>query len=80
MTKRVNKLFLIVAIFFLVLSIATPIIDYFITKAKIMEKGQFTTSVELNNANRDMLENMQGDYTRLDNFYSYFEYITFLIF
>lgn len=72
MTKRVNRLFLIVAVFFLVLSILIPIVDYYMTKAELMNKGQFTVVQDYIQAGTDMATQVGLDITTTYNFYGFF--------
>ena len=46
MTKKANKIFFILATIVVFIWVAVPVIDYFISKAKVLDKGQFTTLQE----------------------------------
>lgn len=72
MTKRVNKLFLIVAVLFLVLSILIPVVDYYVTKTKLVDKGQFTVVQDYIQSATDMATQVGLDITATYNFYGFF--------
>lgn len=72
MTKRVNKIFLIVAVCFLVLSILIPVVDFYMTKAKLLDKGQFTNVQDYILSGTDMATQIQLDIASTSDFYSFF--------
>ena len=72
MTKRINRLFLILAIFFLIITILIPIVDYYMTKGKLMDKGQFTNVQDYIQAGVDMATQVGLDLTASYNFYAFF--------
>ena len=72
MTKRINRLFLILAIFFIILTILVPIVDYYITKGKLIDKGQFTNVQDYIQAGVDMATQVALDLTSTYNFYAFF--------
>lgn len=74
MTKKVNRIFLIIAVFFLILSVLIPVVDYYMTKAKTMDKGSFTSGTEYENSIVYLQKLINGEANYLNNFYSYFEY------
>ena len=83
MTKRVNKIFFIIAITYLLISILIPIIDYFISKNIVFSKVEGMTSQEMQNYYKFYKDNMSikihpNDTMKYNSFYEYFfqQYVT----
>ena len=72
MTKKVNGFFLIIAICFLILSTIVPIIDFFITKEKLLDKGQFTNVDDYVMASENMASQIGLHVSGTKEFYGYF--------
>lgn len=72
MTKRVNKLFLIVAVFFLLLSILIPVVDYYMTKYIVFGKYEGMTALEM--------QQILGVYESEISGNSYINYSSFYVF
>lgn len=72
MTKRINRIYLIIAVFFLVISILIPILDFYTTKISIMDKGSFTTAEEYRKGIDVIYQAINGVDGIYDNFYVYF--------
>ena len=75
MTKRVNRIYLIIAIAYLLVAILVPIIDYFISKNIVFSKVEGMTSQEMQNYYNFYKDKMAVQYTP-DNmqFYSFYSY------
>lgn len=72
MTKRVNKLFLIVAVAFLLITIAIPIGDYFMSKYIVFGKYEGITASEM--ANLKVFYEQEMSNVQQVNYYSFYEY------
>ena len=79
MTKRINKIFLIIAICFLLFSILIPVIDYYMTKAKLTDKGQFTNVDDYVMAGTNMAKSIGIDISATRDFYIYFNQVYAII-
>lgn len=74
MTKRVNKLFLIVAVFFLIISVMIPIGDYFMSKYIVFGKYEGITANEMTNLRIFYESEMSNTgFVTYYSFYSYFQ-------
>lgn len=72
MTKKVNKYFMIVAVVFIILSLAIPIVDYYQTKIIIFTKGEYTNAQEYESSIGAAANSIGIDNTSLLNFYLFF--------
>lgn len=81
MTKKANRIYLIIAIAYLLVSILVPIVDYFVSKNIVFSKVEGMTSQEMQNYYNFYKEKMAvplNDNMKYYSFYQYFytQYVT----
>ena len=73
MTKKVNRIYLIIAIAFILISIMIPVVDYFVSKSIIFSKVEGLTANEMQQfASFYESEMSSGGFVTYYSFYVYF--------